>query len=92
MPQPMRGGDIDAMRTMATMFSKNARILGEVIHDLDSKIVDSDRIWSGPAAEQFRGDWREAKASFQKMRQALDDAHTAVNKNAEAIQRATERH
>jgi WXG100 family type VII secretion target len=86
-----RGGIVEDMRDMAKMFGRNARSLDGIIKDLNTRTVNSDRIWKGPAADRFRSEWQEAKASFEKMRQALDSANTAITKNAERIEDATNR-
>jgi WXG100 family type VII secretion target len=85
----LRGGNLEEMHAMARMFASNATKLEGVIHDLNNRTVDSDQIWSGPAAERFRSDWQQAKSSFEKMRQSLHDASTAVDKNAQNIESAT---
>jgi WXG100 family type VII secretion target len=85
----LRGGNLEEMQQLARLFSTNASKLNGVITDLNSKTVDSDRIWTGPAADRFRSAWSEAKASFEKMRQALDEASTAVTKSAQNIEQAT---
>jgi WXG100 family type VII secretion target len=77
------------MRQMAKTFSTNAKQLSGIINDLNSRTVDSDRIWTGPAADRFRTDWHEARAAFEKMRHALDEASAAINKNAQNIESAT---
>jgi WXG100 family type VII secretion target len=89
MPGPMRGGVVEEMRDMSKMFGRNAGSLGEIIRNLNSRIVSSDSIWKGPDAEQFRGEWQDAKSAFERMHKALQDASTAVNRAAERIERAT---
>jgi WXG100 family type VII secretion target len=84
-----RGGNIEEMRQLAKTYVKNAQAVGEVIRALDGHTVESSRIWTGPAADQFRSEWHAAKATFQKMQQALDNAHKAVDKNAANIELAT---
>jgi WXG100 family type VII secretion target len=85
----LRGGSLEEMHQLAKMFSANGGKLGGIINDLNSRTVDSDRIWTGPAADRFRSTWNEAKASFEKMRQALDEGSTAVTKSAQNIEAAT---
>ncbi|MEV5480045.1 MULTISPECIES: WXG100 family type VII secretion target [Streptomyces] len=89
MSTPLRGGNIEEMQQLAKIFSANAGKLNGVISDLNSRTVDSDRIWTGPAADRFRSAWSEARASFEKMRQALEEASTAVTKSAQNIETAT---
>lgn len=89
MPPTMRGGNVDEMRELARMFTSNAGTLDGIIRDLNGRMVDSDRIWSGPAAERFRSDWQEARSAFEKMRQSLQEASTAVTKHAQNIEAAT---
>jgi WXG100 family type VII secretion target len=81
------GGDVEEMRRLARMFHDNSGKLEGIIQDLNSKTLDSERIWSGPAADRFRGEWDQARGSFEKMVRALDDAHTAIKQNASAIER-----
>jgi WXG100 family type VII secretion target len=85
----MRGGNVEEMNDMARMFTSNAGKLDGIIKDLNSRTADSDRIWSGPAADRFRGDWQEARSAFEKMRQSLQEASTAVSKHAQNIEAAT---
>jgi WXG100 family type VII secretion target len=84
------GGDIEQMRTLARMFNTNAGKLDTIIKDLNSRTVDSDSIWSGPAANRFRGEWDQARATFEKMVQALEEAGAAVRQSAQQIERATQ--
>lgn len=85
----LRGGNLEEMHQLAKMFSANAGKLGGIINDLNSRTASSDAIWTGPAADRFRSAWSEAKASFDKMRHALDEASTAVTKSAQNIEAAT---
>ena len=85
----VRGGNIEEMHDLAKMFGTNATKLHGIINDLNGRTADSDRIWTGPAADRFRGDWHEARSAFEKMRQALQDASTAVGKHAQNIEAAT---
>ncbi|MER7791662.1 WXG100 family type VII secretion target [Streptomyces sp. NPDC097640] len=85
----LRGGNLEEMRLMARMFSVNAGKLNGVISDLNSRTVGSEHIWTGPAADRFRSAWSEARTSFEKMRLALDEASTAVNRSAQNIESAT---
>ncbi|BCB75427.1 hypothetical protein GCM10022251_29450 [Phytohabitans flavus] len=85
----LRGGNVEEMQQLARLFSANSGKLNSVISDLNSKTVDSERIWTGPAADRFRSAWGEAKTAFEKMRQALDEASSAVSKNAQNIEQAT---
>jgi WXG100 family type VII secretion target len=81
------GGDPEEMRRMARMFNDNAGKLDGIVKDLNSRTVDSESIWRGPAADRFRGEWDQARGSFEKMVQALEQASTAVKQNAAAIER-----
>jgi WXG100 family type VII secretion target len=85
----LRGGNLEEMHHMAKMFSANAGKLQGIIGDLNNRTVDSDRIWTGPAADRFRQAWNEARGSFEKMRHALEEASTAVTKSAQNIEAAT---
>lgn len=89
MSSNLRGGNLEEMHQLAKIFTTNASKLNGVITDLNGRTVDSDRIWTGPAADRFRSAWNEAKGSFEKMRQALDEASTAVTKSAQNIESAT---
>jgi WXG100 family type VII secretion target len=84
-----QGGDPREMRELGRMYSRNGQQLAEIIRDLNTNTHNSDRIWTGPAADRFRNAWNEAKSQFEKMRTALDEAGSAVNKNAENIERVT---
>jgi WXG100 family type VII secretion target len=86
-----RGGVTEEMRRMARDFNRNAEKLGEIIKELNNRTVNSDKIWKGPAADQFRSEWNDARGTFQNMRKALDDAGSAVTKNAENLERVTDR-
>jgi WXG100 family type VII secretion target len=83
------GGDVAEMREMAKMYTRNAQQLAEIIRDLNTNTGNSERIWTGPAAERFRTAWNDARPQFDTMRTALDEAGTAVNKNAQNIEDAT---
>ncbi|MDX3228315.1 WXG100 family type VII secretion target [Streptomyces sp. ME19-01-6] len=85
----LRGGNLEEMRLMSKMFSENAGKLNGIISVLNSRTAGSEHIWTGPAADRFRTAWSEARASFEKMRLALDEASTAVNKSAQNIETAT---
>lgn len=84
-----RGGNLQEMHQLAKVFTSNAAKLNGIINELNSRTTSSEAIWTGPAADRFRNAWSEAKASFEKMRQALDEAGTAVTKNAQNIDAAT---
>jgi WXG100 family type VII secretion target len=85
----LRGGNIEEMHQLAKMFSANAAKLNGVINDLNGRTANSEAIWTGPAADRFRTSWQEARGSFEKMRQALDEASTAISKHAQNIEAAT---
>jgi WXG100 family type VII secretion target len=84
-----RGGIVDEMRDMARLFSRNSERLGEILRDLNTRTVESDRIWKGPAADRFRSEWSEARSVFERMQRSLGAASTAVDKSAENLERAT---
>lgn len=85
----MRGGNLEEMQKLAKTYSRNAKQLAGIIKDLNSKTSDSNRIWSGPAAERFRSAWDDARGSFDKMQQALEDASSSVSKSARNIESST---
>jgi WXG100 family type VII secretion target len=85
----LRGGNLEEMHQLAKMFSANATKLDGIINDLNGRTASSQDIWTGPAADRFRSAWNEAKTSFEKMRQALDEAGTAVTRSAQNIESAT---
>ncbi|MFI7650786.1 WXG100 family type VII secretion target [Micromonospora sp. NPDC049460] len=85
----LRGGNIEEMHRLAKMFTANAAKLNGIINDLNGRTASSDAIWTGPAADRFRSEWSEARAAFERMRQALDEAGTAVTKSAQNIEAAT---
>jgi WXG100 family type VII secretion target len=89
MASNLRGGNLEEMHQLAKNFTANASKLNGVISDLNSRTADSERIWTGPNADRFRTAWNEARSSFEKMRQALDEASTAVTKSAQNIEAAT---
>jgi uncharacterized protein YukE len=64
--QKIRAGDPEAMRELARLFDRNAGKPGGVVNALNGRMVNSDRIWSGPAAERFPSEWNDAKAAFDK--------------------------
>ena len=85
----LRGGNLEEMHQMAKSFASNAKQLHGIITDLNSRTTGSDNIWTGPAADRFRNAWQEARGSFEQMRQALDEASSAINKHAQNIEAAT---
>lgn len=85
----LRGGNLEEMHQLAKMFTANATKLNGIINDLNGRTANSEAIWTGPGADRFRSAWSEAKVSFEKMRQALDEAGTAVTKSAQNIEAAT---
>jgi WXG100 family type VII secretion target len=89
MPNGLRGGNLEEMHALAKNFSTHAKQLASITSDLDRRTKDSDRIWTGPAADRFRHAWQEAHASFVKMHSALDEASTAIDKQAQNIEAAT---
>jgi WXG100 family type VII secretion target len=92
MPGPIRGGDTDQMRTrLARTFGSRAGQLGELIRDLNNAATDSDQIWKGPAADQFREAWQDARPQFDRMREALENAKKSIEDSARLIDDATSR-
>jgi|tagenome__1003787_1003787.scaffolds.fasta_scaffold19277451_2 WXG100 family type VII secretion target len=92
MPGPTRGGDTDQMRTrLARTFGSNAGQLSGIIRDLNGAATDSEQIWKGPAADQFREAWQEARPQFDRMREALENAKRSIEENARLIEEATNR-
>jgi WXG100 family type VII secretion target len=89
MPDGLRGGNLAEMHALAKNFSSHARQLQSITSDLDRRTKDSDRIWTGPAADRFRHAWQEAHTAFVKMHQALDEASQAIDKQAQNIEAAT---
>lgn len=89
MSNQLRGGNVEEMHQLAKNYAHNARQLHGIITDLNSRTAGSDSIWTGPAADRFRNAWQEARGSFEKIRQALDEASTAVTKHAQNIEAAT---
>jgi WXG100 family type VII secretion target len=89
MANNLRGGNVEEMHQMAKSYASNSRQLNGIITELNSRTTGSDSIWTGPAAERFRSAWQEARGSFEKIRHALDEASTAINKHAQNIEAAT---
>ena len=84
-----RGGNLGALHDRSTMFSKHSKNLDQIIRDLNGKTVNSQNDWWGPGADRFRQAWQEAKSSFDKMAQALEEGGQDVKKSAQNIERAT---
>ena len=89
MPDGLRGGNLEQMHVLAKSFLTNARQLHGITTDLDRRTKESDRIWTGPAADRFRAAWQEAHASFVKMHDALNEASQAIDRQAQNIEAAT---
>jgi WXG100 family type VII secretion target len=81
------GGDPEELRRMARMFHDNSGKLDGIIRDLNSRTVDSETIWKGPVADRFRGEWDQARTTFEQMVKSLDEASRAVSQNAANIER-----
>lgn len=89
MSATLRGGNLEEMHQMAKSFASNSKQLHGIITDLNSRTTGSENIWTGPAADRFRNAWQEARGSFEQMRQALDEASSAITKHAQNIEAAT---
>jgi len=89
MSNGLRGGNLEEMHALAKNFSTNGKQLQSITSDLDRRTKDSDRIWTGPAADRFRHAWEEAHTAFVKMSHALDEASQAIDKEAKNIEAAT---
>lgn len=66
--------------------STKAGELGSLVTVLESKVAGTQ--WESEAATRFKGDWREYKASMDKLRTALDELGTASAKMADNYTRA----
>lgn len=79
------GGSPEQMRELARIFDKHSAGLQALIKDLNGRTVNSTGIWKGDHANKFRGSWHEAKASFDKMALALQEAHKFINSKAQSL-------
>jgi WXG100 family type VII secretion target len=86
----LRGGQIEQMRQLAGKFRGDAQTLQALIASLNADTSNSTAIWTGPAADRFRSDWAGFKPTLDKLVAALEDAGTAVEKNAQNIEAATQ--
>jgi WXG100 family type VII secretion target len=88
-PNGQRGGQTDRMRDLAKRFRTDSGQIKGLVKGLDGDTSNSNDIWMGPSADRFRNDWHTFKPTLDKLTVALDDAATAIDKNAQAIDAAT---
>jgi WXG100 family type VII secretion target len=86
----LRGGQIEQMRQLASKFRSDAQTLQGLITSLNADTSNSTSIWTGPAADRFRGDWSSFKPTLDKLVAALEEAGSAIDKNAQNIEAATQ--
>ncbi len=86
----LRGGQIEQMRQLAGKFRSDAQTLQSLIASLNADTGNSTAIWTGPAADRFRSDWAGFKPTLDKLVAALEEAGTAIDKNAQNIEAATQ--
>ncbi|MFB9835715.1 WXG100 family type VII secretion target [Actinoallomurus sp. NBC_01490] len=79
------GGSPEQMQQLARIFGKHSQGLQALIKDLNGHTVNSDAIWKGDHATKFRASWQEAKASFDKMASALQEADRFIKSKAQSL-------
>ncbi|MDN3357079.1 WXG100 family type VII secretion target [Actinomadura sp. DC4] len=79
------GGSPEQMQQLARIFGKHSQGLQALIKDLNGHTVNSDAIWKGDHATKFRASWQEAKASFDKMAAALQEADRFIKSKAQSL-------
>ncbi|MGH3320753.1 MAG: WXG100 family type VII secretion target [Streptosporangiaceae bacterium] len=85
----MRGGQLEEMRNLARKFDNDGTQIHGLVQSLNSDTASSTSIWTGPAAERFRGDWESYRPTLNKLVESLHDAAKAVRVNADNIESAT---
>ena len=84
-----RGADIKQLRELSKLFSRRAGDLQTMISDLNSSTSGSTGYWKGPKSDQFRQDWENARGTFSKWVDTLNDASKSASTSADNIERAT---
>ncbi|MFD3539753.1 WXG100 family type VII secretion target [Streptomyces sp. NPDC055254] len=84
-----RGADIKQLRELSKLFSRRAGDLQTLISDLNSSTSGSTGYWKGPKSDQFRQDWENARGTFSKWVDTLNDASKSASTSADNIERAT---
>ena len=78
----MIGMDIEQVRQLATQFGVKADAINDIITDINSRLGSTE--WRGQDAEQFRNDWNSSLTTqLRNVSQALRDAQTTANRNAD---------
>ncbi|MDT9690562.1 WXG100 family type VII secretion target [Streptomyces sp. P9(2023)] len=84
-----RGADIERLRDLAKLFGTKAGDLQSLITALNTATSSSTGYWKGPKSNQFRTDWENARGTFSKWVDTLNDAQKSASTSADNIERAT---
>lgn len=81
------GGDLADLTQLATSLKSSGDHVVQIKATLDRAV--SSAVWTGPAAQRFKGDWQQFAPVMTKLQHALDEAAREVDRRRDAIDRAT---
>ena len=82
------GGELDQMDQLRKTFMENVTRAQELEKQIDNRLRDT--YWEGPARQRFENAWNnEFKSALSKLRDALTEASSEVERRRKAIEQAT---
>ena len=84
----MRGANLEQLTSLEKQFRTQSSTVEQLTSQVSSTLDGT--AWTGPAADRFRQGWNgEFKSALNRLREALNEGATAVQKNRQAIEAAT---
>ncbi len=81
------GGNLSDLHQLATNLKNSGQQVVQLKTGCDRAVQSA--VWTGPAADRFRGEWAQFAPVMVKLQHALDEASREVDRRRDAIDTAT---